>query len=67
MADKLDPQKQSLYPYQPELMQLALEDLDRAVLEFLTRETLSLVSGGHMVHPMMVETRNYLLSAKGLP
>ena len=63
LADKLDPQKISNYPYLPELRQLALEDLDRAVLEFLTRETISRVSRGLLVHPMVIETRNHLLAA----
>jgi predicted HD superfamily hydrolase involved in NAD metabolism len=62
LADKLDPQKIAAYPYQPYLKQLAMEDLDKAVLEFLSRETVSLVSRGLMVHPKAVETRNRLLS-----
>ncbi len=63
MADKLDPQKAVVYPYQLLLMQLATEDLDKAVLEFLSRETVSLVSRGLMVHPKVLETRNHLLAA----
>ena len=63
LADKLDPQKISNYPYLPKLRQLALEDLDRAVLEFLTREIISMVSRGWLVHPMVIETRNHLLAA----
>ena len=62
LADKLDPQKMLRYPYQPLLKQLALEDLDRAMLEFLTRETVSLASQGSLVHPLVVETRNHLLA-----
>ena len=64
LADKLDPQKIINYPYLPELKQLALEDLDRAVLEFLTRETISRASQGKPVHPMVIETRNHLLCAQ---
>ena len=63
LADKLDPQKFAAYPYQPLLRQLAMEDLDKAILEFLSRETVSLVSKGVMVHPMVLETRNHLLAA----
>lgn len=63
LADKLDPQKISAYPYQPLLAQLALEDMDKAILEFLSRETVSLVSRGLMVHPKVLETRNHLLAA----
>ena len=63
LADKLDPQKASMYPYLPLLRELALKDLDRAMLEFLTRETVSLASRGLLLHPMAVETRNHLLAA----
>ena len=62
LADKLDPQKIAAYPYQALLKQLALKDLDKALLEFLSRETVSLVSRGLMVHPKVVETRNQLLA-----
>ena len=63
LADKLDPQKLKRYPYQPYLRELAFANLDRAILEFLTREMISLASQGEMVHPVMVETRNYLIAA----
>jgi predicted HD superfamily hydrolase involved in NAD metabolism len=63
LADKLDPHKMKRYPYQPYLRELALTDLDRVILEFLTRESISLVSRGEMVHPAMVETRNHLIAS----
>ena len=63
LADKLDPQKIRMYPYQALLKQLAVEDLDRAMLEFLTRETISRASQDLLVHPVCVETRNHLLAA----
>lgn len=62
LADKLDPQKIRSYPYLPLLRQLALEDLDRAILEFLIRETISRASRGLLVHPMAIETRDHLLA-----
>ena len=62
LADKLDPQKIGRYPYLAELRELALADLDRAMLEFLTRETISMASRGELVHPMVTETRNQLLT-----
>jgi predicted HD superfamily hydrolase involved in NAD metabolism len=62
LADKLDPQKIGRYPYLPLLRQLAIEDLDRAMLEFLSRELVSLASQGQMVHPAVVEARNGLLA-----
>lgn len=61
LADKLDHQKIKRYPYQPYLRELALESLDRAILEFLSQELVSLTSQGRLVHPMMVEARNSLL------
>ena len=63
LADKLDPQKISRYPYQPYLRELASEDLDRAILEFLSREIVKLTSNGDLVHPAMVEARNALVTA----
>ena len=61
LADKLDPVKVSAYPYQPKLRELAFQDMNLAILEFLTRETLALTNRGQPVHPMMVEARNSLL------
>jgi len=63
LADKLDPQKIRYYPYIPLLRELALEDLDRALLEFLTRETIARVSNGELVHPASYEMLNSLVAA----
>ena len=63
LADKLDPQKIVYYPYLPELKKLAAKDLDLAMLEFLTRETIARVGRGELIHPMFVEARNALLAA----
>lgn len=63
LADKLDPQKISYYPYIPLLRELALEDLDRALLEFLTRETVARVSNGDLVPPASYEMLNSLVAA----
>jgi len=62
LADKLDPLKISRYPYLPLLRELALEDLDRAILEFLSRETVARATTNEMVHPATMETRNHLLA-----
>jgi predicted HD superfamily hydrolase involved in NAD metabolism len=64
LADKLDPQKIKRYPYQPYLRELALADLDLALLVFLSREIISLISQGRMVHPAMVEARNSFIIAE---
>lgn len=62
LADKLDPNKLKKYPYQPRIMELARENLDAAILEFLTRQIVDLTSHGLLVHPMMVKARNALLA-----
>ena len=62
LADKLDPNKGKKYPYQPLIMELARENLDAALLEFLTRQIIDLTSRGLLVHPMMVKARNALLA-----
>ena len=63
LADKLDPQKLPRYPYQPHLRELALDDLDAALVEFFTREMVSLARQGELIHPAMLEARNTLLTA----
>lgn len=64
LADKLDPNKGKKYPYQPRIMELARENLDAAILEFLTRQIIDLTGRGLLVHPMMVQARNALLAAR---
>ncbi len=60
LADKLDPNKRKRIPYQPEVMELALEDLDVAIQEFLSRQIADLTSQGKSIHPMMLEARDAL-------
>ena len=62
LADKLDPNKRKRIPYQPEIMELAVENLDAAILEFLDRQILDLTGKGRAVHPMMLEARDALLA-----
>lgn len=61
LADKLDPQKASVYSYQAKLHDMALEDLDLALLEFLSREMAARVERGETVHPASVDARNSLI------
>ena len=61
LADKLDPNKRKRIPYQPEIMELAMEDLDTAIREFLNRQILEMTAKGQAVHPMMVKARDALL------
>ncbi len=60
LSDKLDPHKGSRYPFQPEIGDLAVKSLDRAIFEFLNRELVSLLQQGSLVHPVEVEARNKL-------
>ena len=60
LADKLDPNKRKRIPYQPEIMELARENLDAAILEFLSRQVMDLTARGKEVHPMMLEARDSL-------
>ena len=67
IADKLDSAKIDSYPYLPQIRQMAFQDLDRAILHFLTRQAMDRLNRGELVHPVMVETRNALLVASGVP
>lgn len=64
LADKLDPHKAKRYPYLGELKVAALESLDSALLEFLTREITSFLEKGQLVHPASIEARNELLLSR---
>ena len=61
LADKLDPQKAAVYSYQAKLHDMALESLDLAMLEFLSREMAKRIEGGGTVHPASVDARNSLI------
>ncbi len=58
LADKLDPVKNTRYPYQRLLRDLAFKNLNNAMKEFLDREIISLVNQGNLVHPQMLVARN---------
>ena len=61
LADKLEPQKAPVYSYQARLHEMALESLDLALLEFLTREMAARIEKGETVHPASVDARNSLV------
>lgn len=61
LADKLDPQKAAIYSYQAKLHDMALESLDLALLEFLSREMAARIEKGETVHPASVDARNSLV------
>lgn len=66
IADKLDPQKVAAYPYQSDLRKMAEEDIDSAVLEFLSREVANRIQRREPVHPISIETINCLLAARSI-
>ena len=61
LADKLDPHKIRRYPHHAQVRDLALQDLDRAVLQFLNSELARFVQDGGLIHPASIEARNELL------
>ena len=61
LADKLDPYKAPVYPYQAELHDMALESLDLALLEFLSHEMTGRLERGETVHPASLDARNSLI------
>lgn len=62
LADKLDPQKVSRYPFLPQLRDVAASNLDRAILDFLNRELISQLQQGSLVHPVSLDARNELIA-----
>ena len=61
LADKLDPHKAAVYSYQTRLHAMALESLDLALLEFLSREMAARMENGETIHPASVDARNSLI------
>ena len=63
IADKLEPRKIKSYPYQRDLQAVANESLERAVLDFLCRESARRLDRRQPLHPHSVQTINALLLA----
>ena len=61
VADKLDPQKAKMYPFQAEVRAAAFRDLHEGALAFLDGMMRQHVDRGDMVHPLCTDTRNALL------
>ena len=61
LADKLDPQKSGVYPYQAKLHAMALESMDLALLEFLSREMEARIEKGETIHPASIDARNSII------
>ena len=65
LGDKLDPHKASRYPFLSRVRDMAVKNLNGALLEFLNQEIASLLKGGCLIHPSSLEARNDLLSRQG--
>ena len=63
LADKLDLAKASRYPHIGRVKELAADDMDRAIVEFLRGDIVRLLNMGEPVHPGSLETVNGLLLA----
>ena len=64
LADKLDPSKLGVYPFQDAVRKAAFGDLDRGMLAFLDGALRLHVDRGQPVHPVSAETRNLLIMAR---
>ena len=65
LADKFDLAKASRYPHIGRVRELAADDMDRAIVEFLRGDMVRLLNLGVPVHPGSLETVNGLLLAMG--
>ncbi len=65
LADKLDPQKRARYPYFDEVLRLAHQDLDAAMLCFLTRQMQAFLAFSSLIHPGMLAAYDDLLLQRG--
>ena len=63
LADKMDLSKASRYPHIGHVRELASDDLDEAIVEFLKGDLIRLLSEGKMAHPSSIEALNGLLYA----
>ena len=61
LADKMDLSKASRYPHIGRVRELAAEDLDQAIVEFLKGDFVRLLEEGTMIHPASLEALNHLL------
>ena len=64
LADKLDPEKISRYPFQETVRQLAMEDVNDGILAFLEGAMKLHIDRGQLIHPMTSKMRTSLILAK---
>ncbi len=65
LADKLDPNKVRRYPYLKKVQNLAISDLDSAIVEYIDRQIEFLLERGFLIHPASLEFRNHLIARQG--
>lgn len=65
LADKLDPHKAQRYPFIEKVRRKAQSSLREALLEFFDQELQRFIQQGLLIHPAMVEARNWLLQEAG--
>ena len=63
LADKLDPHKSGMYPFQQSVREAAFRSLPDGILAFLDGALRLRIDRGELVHPTSTETRNALLLA----
>ena len=61
LADKMDLSKAPRYPHIGHVRELAADDLDWAIVEFLKGDLIRLLDEGKMAHPSSIEALNGLL------
>ena len=64
LADKLEPGKQGYYQGLDDLNDLAQQDLDQALLNYLEWSVRHLMERGVLVHPATIDARNWLLAQR---
>ncbi len=63
LADKLDPRKSGMYPFQQTVREAAFRSLPDGILAFLDGALRLHIERGEIVHPASTDTRNALLLA----
>ena len=61
LADKIEPSKDSRYPFNSRVRELAKKGLDEAILKFISCEVSAHIARGEYIHPRTIDARNDLL------
>ncbi|MBI4300977.1 MAG: bis(5'-nucleosyl)-tetraphosphatase (symmetrical) YqeK [Chloroflexi bacterium] len=66
VGDKTEPGRFSYIPVAAKVAELAANDLDGAILEFLNWHISIVLGKGSLLHPAAIEARNHFLSKRGI-